>query len=131
MALTDQQLADTRRWCGYPLYGTTQPLNAYQDTVYMQFGMVTMSLHQRLTSLTAEEEAILVDTYLTKLATLETAITDASDNLDTDQAAVWYHNKNEVSDRIALFRQWRRELCSFLGIAPGPGLRQGNSIVRG
>ena len=128
--LTEEQKCNCRRWCGYPLYGTTQPLNAYQDTVYMQFGMVTMSLHQRLTSLTAAEEAVLVDTYLANLATLETDIVGASANLDTAKASVWEWNRHEVADRTALYNKWRREMCAFLGIAPGPGLAQNNSIVR-
>lgn len=107
------------------------PITEYQDIVYTAFGMVTMSLYKRLTSLNASEETILIN-YLTKLAALETAVTDSSENLDTDQAAVWYHNKNEVSDRMKLYNLWRREMCGFIGIHPGPALGPGGcQIVRG
>lgn len=132
MALTDAQLADTRRFLGYPLSGTTFAVTNDQDTVYMQFGMVTMSLHQRLTSLSAAEEGVLTATYLANLNTLETALVGSSSNLDTDQAAVWKHNKNEVTDRSRLFDDWRRRLCAFIGIAPGPGLNTGGiQLLRG
>lgn len=131
--LTAAQLADVRRYAGYPLAGTTQPITDEQDLVYMRFGMVVMSLHKRLTTLSTEEEAILVNTYLTNLSALESAIPTASENLDTDQAAVWTHNKNEVADRMKLFDSWRRRMCSFIGVAPGPDLKGGGglSISRG
>ena|SRR5579872_2364255 len=126
--LTDAQLTDARRYLGYPLNGTTFVVTNDQDTVYMRFGMAIMSLHTRLTSLSATEEAV-VDTYLTTLNTLEAAIPGSGANLDTDQAAVWKHNKNEVADRSKLYDQWRRRFCEFIGIAPGPTLGSGGSIA--
>ncbi len=134
MALTSAQMTDTRRYMGYQVVGTTMVINGNQDIVYGRFGMVTMSLYTRLTTLTADEEAVLITTYLANLGPLETAIFGASANLDTDQAAVWTHNKNEVIDRSALFNRVRRQLCEFIGFAPGPGLNGGaNNIpmVRG
>jgi len=129
--LTLAQMTDTRRWMGYQVVGTTMPINGNQDVVYGRFGMVTMSLYTRLTTLTTEEEAVLVTTYLTNLATLETAIFGAGDNLDTDIAAIWTHNKNEVSDRVGLFNRVRRQMCDFIGFAPGPGLGAGGAqLVR-
>jgi hypothetical protein len=103
-----------------------------QDLVYGYFGMVVMSLHQRLTTLSASEESVLINTYLTPLYSLETEIYGAGDNLDTDQAAVWTRNKTEVSDRSKLFDQWRRRMCGFLGFAPGPALGNGGGqVIRG
>lgn len=127
MALTDAQMTDVRRFAGYGVVGTTQPINADSDIVYVRFGMIQMSLYRRLTTLTATEEAALVS-YLTTLATLETAIPAAADNLDTDQAAVWHRNRSEVGDRTRLFDQWRRRMCQFLGIAPGPALGAGGGL---
>lgn len=130
--LTDAQLTDVRRYMGYQLAGTTMQITNDQDLVYGQFGMVVMSLHQRLTSLSASEEAVLINTYLTNLAALESAIPTTSDNLDTDQAAVWKHNARELADRSALFDSWRRRMCGFIGFAPGPGLGSGSiSVMRG
>lgn len=132
MALTDSQLTDVRRFMGYPLAGTTMAITDDQDIVYGYFGMVVMSLHKRLTTLSASEESVLIATYLTNLYALEVAITGAGANLDTDAAAVWTHNKNEVSDRMKLFDGWRRRLCQFIGIAPGPALGNGGiQLVRG
>lgn len=67
--------------------------------------------------------------YLSQLYPLETAITGASDNLDTAQAASWYHNGREVQDRVMLFTLWRRRLCAFLGVAGGLELQDGRAIV--
>ncbi len=132
MALTAAQLTDTRRFMGYQLAGTTMQITNDQDLVYGYFGMVVMSLQQRLTSLSASEEAVLVNVYLTNLTALETAIPTTSDNLDTDQAAVWKHNSRELADRDRLFDSWRRRMCGFIGFAPGPGLGNGGiSITRG
>jgi hypothetical protein len=130
--LTDAQLTDVRRYMGYQLAGTTMQITNDQDLVYGQFGMVIMSLQQRLTSLSASEEAVLINTYLTNLAALESAIPSVSDNLDTDQAAVWKHNAREQADRDRLFDSWRRRMCGFIGFAPGPGLGNGSiSVQRG
>lgn len=132
MALTDAQLSDARRFLGYQALGTTMAANENQDLVYVRFGMVTMSLYERLTTLSASEESTLISVYLNQISTLETAILGTSDNLDTDQAAVWVHNKNEQRDRDRLFESWRRRMCGFLGVDPGPGLGNGNvRIIRG
>jgi hypothetical protein len=128
--LTDQQLADTRRYMGYPMLGDT----VADDNTDAAYGWVTsgtwQTLAHRLKTLRPEEEAIVVN-YLTQLSLLEAAIPASGDNLDTDQAAVWYHNKNEVRDRTKLFNQWCRNLCGFIGVAPGPALGNGSvQIVR-
>ncbi|MBN7122890.1 hypothetical protein BSU01_14395 [Erwinia billingiae] len=128
--LTAGQLVDVRRYMGYPMQGDIPAT----DTSDMAYGWVSsgawQTLYHRLTTLSAEEEAVVVS-YVTTLKTLESAITGAGDNLDTDQAAVWKRNTNEVRDRTRLFNQWRRELCGFIGIAPGPALGNGTTqIVR-
>jgi len=129
--LTARQLVDIRRFMGYPMQGDI-PATDISD---MAYGWVSsgawQTLYHRLNSLSTDEEAVVVN-YLFTLATLETAIASAGDNLDTDQAAVWKRNQNEVRDRTRLFNQWRRELCGFIGIAPGPALGNGTTaIIRG
>lgn len=129
--LTDQQLADTRRYMGYSMLGDI----VADDNSDSAYGWVSagawQTLAHRLKTLRPEEERIVVK-YLTTLATLEDAIPASGDNLDTDQAAVWYHNKNEVRDRTKLYTQWRRQLCGFIGIAPGPSLGNGiTQVIRG
>ena len=123
MALTTQQIADVRRFAGYPALGVDTPADDSRDFAY---GFVSpgvwQTLQHRLTNLTAENETTLVNIYLTNLYSLETAIVGASTNLDTSKAAVWEHNANEVADREKLFDGWRRRMCGFLGIAPGPDL---------
>lgn len=127
--LTAQQMTDARRYCGYPLTGTTMAITDDQDIVYLRFGLQVMSLHKRLTNLSAAEEAVVVQ-YLTQLATLEAAIPAVGADLDTDQAAVWTRNKNQLGETAALYALWRRRLCGFIGVAPGPDL-SGGRVLRG
>ncbi|MHA3052521.1 hypothetical protein [Acinetobacter sp. ANC 4640] len=123
MAFTDAEKTDIRRYCGYPVFGG-QPTQAFGHRFYQQYG----TLEFRLNNLQASEEAVIRTTYLTNLQQLETDIVGTRSNLDTDQAAVWTHNKNEQRDREQLFDSWRRKLCGFLGIPPGAALGAGNSI---
>ena len=120
MSFSNAQLVDIRRFCGY--------------AAYAHFGWVFeeeyATLELRLANMAPEEEAVIIGNYLVNLPVLEAAIVSASDNLDTDQAAVWYHNKDEVADRQALYNLKRRELCAFIGVKPGRGLGQGGAIIR-
>ena len=115
-SFTDAQKADVRRFCGYPAYGAGAA--GFDSWRFFQaFG----TLEYRLNNLSAAEVAVTLQ-YLSTLATLESAIPPSSDNLDTDSAAAWTHNQNETVDRMKLFDTWRRRLCGFLGVPPGPAL---------
>lgn len=119
---SDAEKADIRRFCGYPAYGGTP--SGFQSWRYFQaYGL----LEFRLNNL-APAESQTVRYYISILYGLESAVPGASGNLDTDQAAVWKHNKDEVRDRAELFDNWRRRLCGFLGIPPGPDLASGNTV---
>jgi hypothetical protein len=130
MALTAQQLVDVRRFCGYSLSGnaTAQP---YRELIYSDVSYMGLSLDYRLDNLSPEEETVITTKYLPNLNAREREIQCAAQNLDTDIAAIWTHNKSEVSDRVDLFNYLRRQLCSFLGFAPGPSLLQANRAIRG
>ncbi len=135
MALTDSQATDVRRWAGYGMAGN-ESLSIYVDPVYSHagpaWGLNKLTLADKLAALTAAEESVLVTTYLAILATLESAIPAAADNMDTDTAGPWKANRNEMSERTGLFNKWRRDMCAFLGIPPGPGLGSGSiNLVRG
>lgn len=124
--LTDAQKVDVRRWMGYPTLNT-----GYPDTVYTTRGdrmQPLLTITQKLANLTESEETVLVDVYLTPLASLEAAILTVGDNLDTDAAAVWKRNVNEQSDRERLFDSVRRRMCAFLGFKPGPELGGGGGF---
>ena len=117
MALTDAEKVDVRRHCGYPAYGVgASGFSAWR--FYQSSG----ALEYRLSSLSSAEQ-LIVRRYLGTLLSLETGIPNAAANLDTDQAAVWSRNPNEVRDRTRLFDGWRLRLCAFLGVPPGVGLR--------
>lgn len=124
MAFSSAQLIDIRRFCGYPVYGGT-PSSFQSYRFFQAYG----TLEYRMANLQPAEETVITTIYLPNLYTLELAVPGAGGNLDTDQAAVWTHNKNEVRDRTQLFNQYRRELCKFLGVPPGPGLSGGGNSV--
>ncbi len=112
---TSAQLVDIRRYCGYPAYGDGAVVFPF-PWIMKQY----LALEYRLQHVSADEGNVVVNTYLANLGTLESAIPAAGANLDTDEAAVWKHNRDEVEHRIALFDALRRRLCQFLGVPPGP-----------
>ena len=116
---TDAEKTDIRRFCGYPAFGGT-PSSFQSYRFFQAYG----TLEYRLSNLSPAEEAVVRTTYITNLQTLETDIYGARSNLDTDKAAVWTHNKNELGDRGNLFNYWRSELCNFIGVPLGPGLAE-------
>lgn len=125
--LTDQQKIDTRRHCGFPVFGE------FNDTSPSSFGYryytEYLILEYRMNNLSTDEETTLQNVYLTNCNTLETAIPTASSNLDTDQAAVWYHNKYEVRDRFALYTLWCNRLIEFLGLSSPSAMKGGFRVV--
>jgi hypothetical protein len=123
LPLDESEKTDARRHCGYPAYGGGAA--GFQNwRFYQVYGL----LEFRLNNLASSELAVTRG-YLQTLNGLEAAIPQAGNNLDTEQAAVWTHNANEVRDRTALLDDWRRRLCGFLGIPAGPALASGGSIA--
>ena len=118
-AFTDAERTDIRRFCGYPAFGAG-PASFQGWRFFQAYGL----LEFRMTNL-APAEFQVVRQYLATLYGLETAVPGAGANLDTDQAAVWTHNKNEVADRSALYGQWCRRLAAFMGVPVGPNFVSG------
>ena len=122
---TPQQLTDIRRFCGYPAIG--------DGNVVFPFPWIMreyLALEYRLQHLSETDGSTLVAQYLTPLYAIETNLAAVYQNLDTDQAAVWKHNANEQRDKQATFNYWRRRLCTFLQVPPGPELASGGSSIR-
>lgn len=122
-AFIDSDLVDIRRFAGYPALGT--------GVVVFPFPWwfkVYQALEARLQNMTADE-AVVAQTFLTNLRVLEAALAASGANLDTDQAAVWTHNKHEVRDRYDLFDRERGRFCGFLGVPAGPDLQAGGGVV--
>jgi hypothetical protein len=115
---TDQQKTDIRRFCGYPAYGA-----APDGNMGWRFFTAYGALEYRMNNLSPCEEQVVTN-YLATLTQLEQAVPPSSDNLDSDAAASWRHNSNEVADRLRLLDSWRRRLCAFMGVPPGEGLGQ-------
>lgn len=120
MTFTEAEKTDIRRFCGYPAHGATsagiQSWRFFQIYGLLEFRMGDLS----------NSEATVVRRYLATLAALEFAVPRAGDNLDTNEASVWTRNPNEVRDRTRLLDDWRRRLCGFLGVPPGPAITDGN-----
>ena len=122
--LTADELVMCRRFMGYPALGG---INSGEQSwrFFEQYGFNEWRFQNM-----APAELAQVRSYLGQCIALEQAITGASANLDTDQAAVWHRNRSEVSDRIGLYNYWRLQMCAFFGIPPGAGLQnQSNRIV--
>ncbi len=117
---TAAEVADIRRFCGFPAYATF-------GYFFGAAGMANMDL--QIQGMSNEEQAVVRTVYLTNLTALEAAVLTAGTNMGTDVAAVWTRNRTEVADRQALFNMKRRELCAFIGVAPGPGLGAGGGRV--
>lgn len=133
--LTDAQKVDVRRYAGYPL-GGDQATQFFAAPVFAsstgQGQITSMTLDFRLDHLTTQEEAVLVNVYLTNLNKLELAVLDAQDGIDTTSAGTWTANPKEIDDRERLYNNWRRKMCAFIGLQPGPGLpTPGMTITRG
>lgn len=132
MPLTSAQMADARRYAGYPMLADTAVSDTYDWAYGSVYTGVFQTLNHRLTNMKPEEETVLINTYLTNLNALESAIPASGADLDTNVAAVWERNPEEVQDRMDLFDQWRRRMCGFIGVAPGPALGDGGmQILRG
>jgi hypothetical protein len=116
--LSDTERTDVRRFCGYPAYGAGAAGNMGWR-FYQAYG----ALEYRMSNL-SDTELTVVRQFLATLRALEATVPAAADNLDTDQAAVWTRNRDEVRDRLRLLGTWSRRLCAFLGVPPGEGLEQ-------
>lgn len=129
MSLTAQQLVDARYYCGYSVTGNAA-LSQFRELAYSDVSYLGISLDLRLANLSTEEEFRMTTYFLPNLALREAEIQTASTNLDTAIAAVWTRNRDEVGDRMGLFKSLRMSLCHFLGFPPGSGLVAGNKLVR-
>jgi len=121
--LSDAERVDIRRFCGYPAYGAA-PTGMQSWRFFQVYGL----LEFRLTNLSTFE-IVVARRYLGTLLALELAVPAAAANLDTDQASMWTRNKSEMSDRMRLLDEWRRRLCGFLGVPPGPALSNGQPVL--
>lgn len=116
MAFSETERTELRRFCGYPSFGLGP--GGYQG---YRFHAAYGQMEYRLGHLSGAEEAA-ARRYLAQLEVMERAIPAASETLDTAQAAVWTRNPAELEERLKLLDEWRRRLCGFLGVPPGPAL---------
>lgn len=132
MALSADEIAAVRYYMGYATVGTgtlaVAKEMAFSNVTY--FGVSLDGSSQDpgggiLNNLSSYAETRVRSYYLVALVARESEIQAAASNLDTDQAAVWFHNKQEIADRRSLFMQLRVDLCAFLGFPPGEGLSGG------
>lgn len=114
--LSSDELVMCRRFMGYPALGGIssgeQSWRFFAAYGFNEWRFQNMS----------PAELAQVRSYLSNCTSLEQAICGASDNLDTDQAAVWKRNRSEVADRVDLYNYWRQQLCAFFGAPVGPGV---------
>jgi hypothetical protein len=121
--LLDSEKTDVRRFCGYPAYGAG-PAGNMGWRFYQAYG----AMEYRMNNLSPSEECV-VRQHLATLRSFEAAIPSATNNLDTEAAAVWTRNPSEVRDRQRIEQDWGRRLCAFLGIPPGTGLLNSSTVA--
>lgn len=111
---TEAQKVDIRRHAGFPVFGngSTASPPGFGYRYYRQY----LIFEYRINNLSIDEETTLIEKYLNYCNSLELDITTATVNLDTDRAAVWYHNKNEVRDRFQLYKLWCIRLTDYLQV---------------
>lgn len=118
---TSTEIVAIRRFAGYTAWAAF----GYLFTTNMA------NLDMQIINMNDDEQAVIRTVYLAVLPGLETAILTAATNLGTDIAAVWTRNRTEIADRQALYNHKRREMCAFIGVAPGPSLQGGGKVLRG
>ncbi len=124
--LTDTQKVALRKYMGYPAYGGA-PDGGWNGFRYFEHYGV---MEYRFNTMTVEEFADITKIHLPRLVAFEAAIFGVTDNLDEDTVAVISRNKTELADRVRLYTWARVELCNFLGLPFGPGLKVGGSRMR-
>lgn len=115
VALSDEDIQDTRRYCGYPVEGALPWRRLYEQGN-------SAVVDQVIASLTATQITTLQTVYLVNLRVLEAAVPNTTSNLDTAEAAVWKRNPLELQERMNLLAFWQRKLCFFLGVPGGAGI---------
>jgi hypothetical protein len=121
--LTEAELTDARRFLGYAARGAMRGV-----TSSAWFYQASAAADARLAAL-SESEAGVLRGYLQTLAAMEAAIPAVAEGLDTATAAGWVRNAGELEERERLFDGWRRRMCGFLGLVPGPELRRGGGVA--
>ena len=106
MALSAADTVDLLRFCGYAPGDHT--------------------LDPQLAGMSAEVQAV-VTAQLGRLRKIECQIGEAAGDLDTNRAAVWYRNTNQVADLFSLLNAQAERLCALLGVLPGPFFGAGGS----
>ncbi|MCE2563653.1 hypothetical protein [Komagataeibacter sp. FNDCF1] len=122
-ALMEGELAQARRYMGYPALGG-QDSGMQSWRFFRVYGFNEWRLRNLAPTECAQARAFIAQCQI-----LEGAIMAATASLDTDRAAVWTRNRTEVTDRFTLYTRWRVQLCNFLGVPPGPGLRGAGEII--
>jgi len=120
--LDDAEKAEIRRFCGYAALG-----DVASGESSWRFFQGAGTLEWRLNTL-SEAERRRVRYFLQTLAQMERAIHGASESLDIETISVWTRNRREVPERVKLLEWWRCRLCGFLGVAPGPDLKDHAAI---
>ncbi|MDR6183181.1 hypothetical protein [Asaia bogorensis] len=115
--LSDEEKTEIRRFCGYAALG-----DVGSGESSWRFFQSAGTLEFRLNTL-APPERRRMRYFLATLLQMERAISRASDTLDTQVASVWTRNTRELSERVRLLDWWRRRVCGFLGVAPGPDMQ--------
>ena len=117
---TATEITNIRRFAGYP---------AFASFGYL-FTTNLANLDQQINAMSDSEQAVIRTVYLTILPVMEADINSSAEFANVQSAGPFTRNPHELSERRRLFNMKRRDMCAFIGVAPGPGLNDGSRVVR-
>ena len=117
---TAAELTAVRRFAGFSAFASFGNL----------FSSNASNMDNQLAAMSDTEQSVIRTVYLAVLPTMETDINSSADYASVESAGPFTRNPHELSERRRLFNTKRREMCAFIGVAPGPGLPDNSRVVR-
>ena len=118
-SFTDAETADMRRFCGYPVYGVGTA-GFVGDRFFAAWGQ----LEYKMVNLRPEEFQV-ARMYLAAALPAGDGDHHGVGDAECRSGGAVQAQRAEMRERRALFDGWRRRLCGFLGVPPGPALGDG------
>lgn len=122
MSLTTDEGVAIRRFMWYGMLGN-QNVQAFGYRWATNFGL----LQFRISNLLPQEEAY-VRTLISQCETLEQGLLNVQADMDTASAGPWKRNPQQLKENIRLYTFWRKKMCEFFQLPPGPAFATSSQI---
>lgn len=114
---TPAQIVQILDLCGFPARGN--------GTVVFPAPWINkqyLAIEYRLQNLSVDEGNYLLTTYVQPLLQMQAQFTNATATLNIGVAGPYVRNPKEMRERRKAYDDWRRLLCRFFDVDPGPGI---------